>query len=97
VRTLGWEGVQNDTDRNDAVRDYSFQVGSMLAAEFGVVAFGASGLTHAGSGGVPPLGESRASRGISCGRMRRATLPHTRPTSSYTTRARMMARATSPT
>ena len=43
VRTLGWIGVQNDTDRNDAVRDYSFQVGSMLAAEFGIVGFGASG------------------------------------------------------
>ena len=58
VRTLGWVGVQNDTDRNDAVRDYSFQVGSMLDAEFGIVAFGASGLTHAGTGGVPPLGGS---------------------------------------
>lgn len=55
VRTLGYEGIADDTDRNDAVRDYSFQIGIMLAAEVGIVAFGGSGFTHNGSGNVPPL------------------------------------------
>ena len=58
VRTLGFQGVQNDTDRNDAVRDYSYQLGQELPAEVGVVAFGATGLTHGGSGGVPLLAQS---------------------------------------
>ena len=58
VRTLGYVGVQNDTDRNDAVRDYSYQLGQSLPAEVGIVAFGGSGLTTGGSGGVPLLAQS---------------------------------------
>jgi hypothetical protein len=30
VRTLGFEGIPNDTDRNDAVRDYSLQLSKLL-------------------------------------------------------------------
>lgn len=26
VRTMGYVGIHNDTDRNDAVRDYSYQL-----------------------------------------------------------------------
>ena len=26
VRTMGYVGIQNDTDRNDAIRDYSYQL-----------------------------------------------------------------------
>jgi len=55
VRTLGYEGIQNDTDRNDAVRDYSYQLSQSLPVEIGVVGFGATGTTHGGSGGVPAL------------------------------------------
>ena len=44
VRTLGYEGIQNDTDRNDAIRDYSLQLAASLPAEIGVVAFGATGV-----------------------------------------------------
>ena len=58
VRTLGWKNVANDTDRNDAVRDYSYQLGQALPAEVGVVAFGATGLAQGGSGGVPLLAGS---------------------------------------
>ena len=45
VRTLGFVNIPNDTDRNDAVRDYSFQLCQMLPCEIGIVAFGATGLT----------------------------------------------------
>lgn len=55
VRTLGYVGIQNDTDRNDAVRDYSYQLSQMLPVEIGVVAFGATGTTKGGSGAVPAL------------------------------------------
>ena len=55
VRTMGYVGIQNDTDRNDAVRDYSFQLYESLPVEIGIVAFGGSGFTHNGSGKVPPL------------------------------------------
>ena len=55
VRTMGYVGIQNDTDRNDAVRDYSFQLYESLPVEIGIVAFGGSGFTHNGSGAVPPL------------------------------------------
>jgi lysophospholipase L1-like esterase len=65
VRTLGYQGIQNDTDRNDAVRDYSYQLGQQLPAEIGVVAFGATGLTHGGSGGVPALGGAGGSWNLS--------------------------------
>eukprot|EP00750_Incisomonas_marina_P031932 INCI8538.2.p1 GENE.INCI8538.2~~INCI8538.2.p1 ORF type:complete len:371 (-),score=54.98 INCI8538.2:142-1254(-) len=58
VRTLGFQNIANDTDRNDAVRDYSYQLCQMLPCEVGIVAFGASGLTKGGSGSVPALPES---------------------------------------
>lgn len=58
VRTMGYVGIPDDTDRNDAVRDYSFQLSAMLPAEVGIVAFGASGFTHNGSGKVPILQQS---------------------------------------
>ena len=60
VRTLGYVNIANDTDRNDAVRDYSFELSRLLPAEVGIVAFGATGLTKGGSGNVPALGESWA-------------------------------------
>lgn len=57
VLTLG--GSQPfDTDHNDAAVVYSHVLGSLLGAEAGVIGFGASGLTHRGSGGVVALGES---------------------------------------
>lgn len=57
VLTLG--GSQRyDTDHNDASVVYSYQLGHLLGAEVGVIGFGASGLTHDGSGGVVPLGQS---------------------------------------
>ena len=55
VRTLGYEGIAADTDRNDAVRDYSYQLSQLLPVEVGVVAFGATGVTKGGSGSVPAL------------------------------------------
>lgn len=58
VRTLGYVGIANDTDRNDAVRDYSYQLSQMLPIEIGVVGFGATGTTKPGSGGVPALPET---------------------------------------
>eukprot|EP01047_Picozoa_sp_COSAG01_P029374 COSAG01_NODE_2013_length_8643_cov_30.224081_8_plen_237_part_00 len=58
VRTMGYEGIPDDTDRNDAVRDYSYQLYESLPIEIGIVAFGASGFTHNGSGAVPPLASS---------------------------------------
>ena len=58
VRTLGFEGIANDTDRNDAVRDYSYQLCQSLPCEIGIVGFGATGLTKGGSGGVPALVET---------------------------------------
>ena len=58
VRTLGWVGIANDTDRNDAVRDYSYQLTLSLPAEIGIVGFGDNAFTHPGSGGVPILSEA---------------------------------------
>jgi len=55
VRTMGYVGIPDDTDRNDAIRDYSYQLYESLPIEIGIVAFGGSGFTHDGSGGVPPL------------------------------------------
>ena len=52
VRTLGYVGITNDTDRNDAVRDYSYQLCQTLPCEVGVVAFGATGLTKVSLVGV---------------------------------------------
>ena len=57
VLTLG--GSQRfDTDHNDATVCWSWRLGGLLGAETGVVGFGASGLSHGGSGGVPALGVS---------------------------------------
>ncbi|MGI3777961.1 MAG: hypothetical protein ACRYGC_11785 [Janthinobacterium lividum] len=47
-----------DTDRNDAVAGWAWQAGKALGCEFGLVAFGGSGLAGPGSGGVPPLAAS---------------------------------------
>jgi lysophospholipase L1-like esterase len=55
VRTNGYAGIPNDTDRNDALSDYAYNLGVLLDAEIGVVGFGGTGLTHGGSGGVPAL------------------------------------------
>jgi hypothetical protein len=55
VRTLGYQGIPLDTDRNDAVRDYSYHISQMLPVEIGIVAFGATGTTKGGSGGVSRL------------------------------------------
>ena len=60
VRALGytgdWQG--NDTDRNDATRDYSFQLSLMLPTEVGIVGFGGQGLHSGGSGRVPSFGDA---------------------------------------
>jgi hypothetical protein len=45
-------------DHRSAVRDYSYQLYESLDIEIGIVAFGGSGFTHDGSGGVPPLIQS---------------------------------------
>ena len=55
VRVNGYEGIPDDTDRNDSVSDYSYQLGQLLNAEVGVVGFGATGLQTGGSGNVPAL------------------------------------------
>lgn len=54
VRTLG-ETQPRDVDRNDNSVEWSAQVAQRLNAEYGIVGFGATGLTVSGSGGVPPL------------------------------------------
>lgn len=57
VLTLG--GSQSfDTDHNDNSVCYSWALGPLLGANMGIVGFGATGLSRAGSGGVPPLGVS---------------------------------------
>ncbi|MGI4789090.1 MAG: GDSL-type esterase/lipase family protein [Janthinobacterium lividum] len=58
VRTAGYAGIPNDTDRNDAAQDYSWLLSQSLPAEVGVVGFGATGLTRGGSGAVPALPQS---------------------------------------
>ena len=60
VRTLD-STAASDTDRNDVTAGWSWYVGKALGCEFGIVAFGGSGLTVIGSGGVPPLISSFAS------------------------------------
>lgn len=45
----------NDTDRNDATLSWAYQLGRYMGAEVGVIGYGATGFTVAGSGGVPPL------------------------------------------
>ena len=58
VRTAGYAGIPDDTDRNDATCDYAWLLSQALPAEVGVVGFGATGLTTGGSGGVPALPQS---------------------------------------
>jgi len=58
VRVNGYAGLANDTDRNDALQDYSWLLSQELPAEVGVVGFGATGITTGGSGSVPALGKS---------------------------------------
>ncbi|MDE2575538.1 MAG: SGNH/GDSL hydrolase family protein, partial [Rhodospirillales bacterium] len=60
VRTLG-ESAANDTDRNDAALGWAWRLGALLGAEVGVVGFGATGISVAGSGNVPALPTSYAS------------------------------------
>jgi hypothetical protein len=45
-----------DTDHNDGSVVYSYTLGRLLGSEIGVIGFGYNALTHAGSGGVAPLG-----------------------------------------
>jgi lysophospholipase L1-like esterase len=54
VRTTN-STAANDTDRNDIFTCWSYITGSHLPAEFGIVGFGATGLTVSGSGNVPSL------------------------------------------
>ena len=58
VRTNGFTGIANDTDRNDAAVDYSYRLGELLNAEVVVVGFGGSGVTRGGSGNVAALTSS---------------------------------------
>jgi lysophospholipase L1-like esterase len=60
VRVNGYEGITNDTDRNDALQVYSWLLSQELPAEVGVVGFGATGINTSGSGSVPILGKSYA-------------------------------------
>lgn len=56
VRALGDTAAsRKDTDRNDVTGAWSMATAEHLGASFGVVGFGASGLTVGGSGGVPAL------------------------------------------
>ena len=54
VRTLG-EAQSLDTDRNDNAVEWSAQTAQRLNTEYGIVGFGATGLTVSGSGSVPAL------------------------------------------
>jgi lysophospholipase L1-like esterase len=45
----------NDTDRNDVLGEWSWELGTAIDAEVGIVGFGSSGITVGGSGGVPAL------------------------------------------
>lgn len=54
VRTLGHTQAY-DVDQNDNMVEWSAQSAQRLDAEYGIVGFGSTGLTTAGSGGVPAL------------------------------------------
>lgn len=54
VRTVN-QTATNDTDRNDALMSWAYNLGRNLGAEIGLIGFGASGLTVTGSGNVPAL------------------------------------------
>jgi lysophospholipase L1-like esterase len=54
VRTVN-QTAPLDTDRNNATLGWAYLLKERLGAEVGVVGFGATGFTTAGSGGVPAL------------------------------------------
>lgn len=54
VRTVN-STAANDTDRNDAMQGWAYAQRGLLGCEVGIVGFGATGLTVAGSGSVPAL------------------------------------------
>ena len=54
VRTLN-STATNDTDRNDSMQGWAYHAARLLNAEIGVVGFGGTGFTLAGSGSVPAL------------------------------------------
>lgn len=57
VRTLAMNATR-DVDRNDTRLAYAYPLGDLLGAELGVVGFGATGISKAGSGGVPEFADS---------------------------------------
>ena len=57
VRTVN-ETAARDTDRNDATMGWAYAQRGLLGVEAGIIGFGGTGLTVAGSGGVPPLPRS---------------------------------------
>ena len=54
VRTVN-ETAARDTDRNDATMGWAYAQRGLLGVEAGIIGFGGTGLTVAGSGGVPAL------------------------------------------
>ena len=54
IRTVN-STATNDTDRNDATLSWAYRLGDLMGAEVGIVAYGATGLTVPGNGGVPAL------------------------------------------
>jgi len=57
VRTVD-STAPSDTDRNDVQGAYSYAISTAFDAEVGIVAFGGTGVTTSGSGGVPALTSS---------------------------------------
>lgn len=56
IGTIGKGG--DSTTRSDALQSWAFQLGDEIGAEIGVVGFGLLGMSRAGHGGVPKLGDS---------------------------------------
>lgn len=56
IGTVGKGG--DSTTRSDALHSWAFQLGDEIGAEIGVVGFGLLGMSRAGHGGVPKLGDS---------------------------------------
>jgi hypothetical protein len=52
VRTIN-QTATSDTDRNDALTGWAFDVGSRLGCEVGIIGFGSQGWLQNGSGAVP--------------------------------------------
>jgi hypothetical protein len=55
IRVNGFGSNIKETDQNDASQGYGWYLSQVLPVEVGVVAFGATGINKAGSGGVPGL------------------------------------------